>query len=69
MTPNEFWDSEFKSILLYCDCILIKGNEDFKNSIILEEAVTNKTLKAHPLISKHPKVISLMDTFKKLFEK
>ena len=43
---------------------LLKRDEDFKQSIILAEATTNKIISANPLCNKNPKLISLIDTFK-----
>ena len=37
--------------------------------ITIQESVTEKMIKSNPLENKRPKVISLRDTFKGLFEK
>lgn len=42
--------------------------EDFKESIILQEAVTNKIIQADSMREK-PKVVSLKTMFKELFKK
>ena len=69
MKPEEFWDCEFKHMVMYCETNIIRINEDFKNSIILNEAVTNKMLQADPMGNKRPKIIPLVKTFKNLFQK
>lgn len=69
MKPDEFWNCEFKQMTLYCECNIIKTNEDFKTNIILHESVTNKMIQADPLGNKKPKIIPLKKTFEKLFKK
>lgn len=46
----------------------IRKTEDFKESIILQETVTNKMIQADSM-NKKPKVISLRSMFKELFKK
>lgn len=69
MKPDEFWNCEFREMILYCDINIIRINEDFKTNIILHEAVTNKMIQADPLGNKKPKVNPLTKTFKELFKK
>ena len=45
----------------------IRKIEDFKESIILQEAVTNKMIQADSM-NKKPKVVSLQKMFEKLFK-
>lgn len=68
MKPEEFWNCEYKYINTFIQTNMIKLLDDFKMEIILQEAVTDKLIKADSM-SKRPKVIPLKKMFAKLFEK
>ena len=67
MKPEEFWNSEYKQINSYLQINMIKLLDDFKMQITLQEAVTDKLIKADSM-SKRPKVIPLRKMFNKLFK-
>ena len=67
MKPDEFWNSEYKQINSYLQINMIKILDDFKIQITLQEAVTDKLIKADSM-SKRPKVIPLRKMFNKLFK-
>ena len=67
MKPEEFWNSEYKQINSYLQINMIKLLDDFKMQITLQEAVTDKLIKADSM-SKRPKVIPLRKIFNKLFK-
>lgn len=67
MKPEEFWNAEYKQINLYLQTNMIKILDDFKMQIVLQEAVTDKLIKADSM-SKRPKVIPLRKIFAKLFK-
>lgn len=67
MKPDEFWNSECKQINSYLQINMIKMLDDFKMQITLQEAVTDKLIKADSM-SKRPKVIPLRKMFNKLFK-
>lgn len=67
MKPKEFWDCNYREIILFCEINSIKQNESFKTDIILQEAVTNKLIQADGM-NKKPKVIPLKKMFKELFK-
>lgn len=66
MKPEEFWNSEYRQIDSYLQINMIKILDDFKMQIELQEAVTDKLIKADSM-SKRPKVIPLRKMFSKLF--
>lgn len=66
LKPNEFWNMTYKEINLFCKMNMIKMQDNFKQQIILEEAVTNKLIQADSM-SKKPKIVPLQKTFKELF--
>lgn len=68
MKPEEFWNCEYRYINTFIQTNMIKLLDDFKIQIILQEAVTDKLIKADS-ISKRPKVIPLKKMFAKLFDK
>ena len=68
MKPDEFWNCEYKKINLYLQTNMTKILDDFKMQIILQEAVTDKLIKADSM-NKKPKVIPLRKMFNKLFKK
>lgn len=69
MKPNEFWDSEYKSMKLYCDWNLERIKDNYIKAINLEEASTNKMISASPLTNKKPKVTPITKVFKRIFDK
>lgn len=67
MKPEEFWNCEYRYINTFLQINMIRILDDFKMEIILQEAVTDKLIKADSM-SKRPKVIPLKKMFKKLFQ-
>lgn len=67
MKPDEFWNSEYRQINSYLQINMIKMLDDFRTQITLQEAVTDKLIKADSM-SKRPKVIPLRKIFSKLFK-
>lgn len=68
MKPNEFWNERYKNVSLYCEVNLIKLQDDFKQQIILEEAVTNKLIQADSMLNQNPKIIPIQNMFSNLFK-
>lgn len=68
MNPNEFWNADFKQIIIYCQANLARINDEFRKDINLQEAVSNKSIEANPLMFKNPKIKSLIEVFSNLFE-
>ena len=67
MKPEEYWNCEYRQINLYLQINMFKIVDEFKMQIQLQEAVTDKLIKADSM-SKRPKVISLRKMFNKLFK-
>jgi len=67
MKPHEFWNSRYLEINVYCQSHLIKIIDDLKREINLQEAVTNKLIRADSM-SKNPKIILIRENYKELFE-
>lgn len=67
MKPHEFWNSRYSEINVYCQTHLVKIIDDLKSEINLQEAVTNKLIRADSM-SKNPKIILIRDNYKKLFK-
>lgn len=67
MKPEEFWNSEYKQINSYLQINMIKLLDDLKMQITLQEAVTDKLIKADSM-SKRPKIVPLRKMFNKLFK-
>lgn len=67
MKPHEFWNSRYSEINIYCQTHLVKIIDDLKNEINLQEAVTDKLIRADSM-SKNPKIILIRDNYKELFE-
>ena len=40
ITPKDFWNSRYKEIRLYCEMQFVRNVENYKQEIILQEAVT-----------------------------
>lgn len=67
MKPQEFWNSRYSEINTYCQSHLVKIIDDLKREINLQEAVTNKLIRADSM-SKNPKIILIRDNYKDLFK-
>ena len=67
MKPHEFWNSRYSEINTYCQTHLVKIINDLKSEINLQEAVTDKLIRADSM-SKNPKIILIRDNYKELFE-
>lgn len=67
MKPFEFWNSRYSEINIYCQTHLTKNADDLKREINLQEAVTNKLIRADSL-SRNPKIIPIRDNYKNLFQ-
>lgn len=67
MKPEEFWNCEYRQVNLYLQTNMFKIVDDFKMQIQLQEAVTDKLIKADSM-TKRPKVIPLRKMFAKLFK-
>lgn len=68
MKPNEFWNERYKNVSLYCEVNLIKLHDDFKQQIILQEAVTNKLIQADSMSNENPKIVPIQKMFSNLFK-
>lgn len=68
MKPDEFWNERYKNVFLYCEVNLIKLQDDFKQQIILQEAVTDKLIQADSMSNSNPKIVSLQEMFSNLFK-
>ncbi len=68
MKPYEFWNSTYREINIYIQTHLIKIVDNLKREINLQEAVTNKLIRADSM-SKRPKIIPIRDSYKDLFKK
>ena len=66
MKPEEFWNCEYRQINSYLQTNMIKMLDEFKMQIVLQEAVTDKLIRADSM-RKRPKVVPLKKTFNKLF--
>ena len=67
MKPQEFWNCRYLEINTYCQAHLVKIIDDLKREINLQEAVTNKLIRADSM-SKSPKIIPIRDSYKELFK-
>lgn len=67
MKPHEFWNNRYLEINTYCQIHLVKIIDDLKREINLQEAVTNKIIRADSM-SKNPKIIPIRDNYKDLFK-
>lgn len=67
MKPDEFWNCEYRHINIFIQTNMVRLLDDFKMQIMLQEAVTDKLIKADSM-NKRPKVIPLKKMFAKLFE-
>lgn len=69
MKPQEFWNSTYKEINNFTQANLSRKLDDFRQEIRLQEAVTDKLIMADAMSTRHPKINSLQQTFKKIFPK
>lgn len=69
MKPSEFWNERYKSVSLYCEANLIKLQDDFKQQIILQEAVTDKLIQADSMSNANPKIVPIQKMFNIFFKK
>ncbi len=67
MKPREFWNSTYREVNIYIQTHLVKIIDDLKREINLQEAVTNKLIKADSM-SKKPKIELIRDNYKELFK-
>lgn len=67
MQPDDFWNAEYRQINSYLQINMIRILDDFKMQIQLQEAVTDKLIKADSM-NKRPKVIPLRKMFAKIFK-
>lgn len=68
MKPFEFWNGTYREVNLFAQVQSARIIDEFKQEIQLQEAVTDKLIKAS-IVQEKPKVIRLIDTFSKLFKK
>lgn len=67
MKPSEFWNSTYREINVYTQVNLAKMTDNLKTKINLQEAVTNKLIRADSM-SKRPKIELIRDNYKELFK-
>ena len=67
MKPDEFWNCEYRQLNTFLQINMIRILDHFKGQITLQEAVTDKLIKADSM-TKRPKVIPLRKMFSKLFK-
>ena len=67
MKPYEYWNSTYREVNIFVQTHLIKIVDDLKREINLQEAVTNKLIRADSM-SKKPKIVPIRDSYKALFE-
>lgn len=67
MKPFEFWNSRYAEINAYCQVHLAKIIDDLKREINLQEAVTNKLIRADSM-SRNPKILPIRDVYQELFK-
>lgn len=67
MKPHQFWNSKYSEINTYCQAHLVKTIDDLKSEIELQEAVTNKLIRADSM-SRNPKIIPIKDNYEELFK-
>lgn len=66
MKPQEYWSCECRQMILFCEVCSMRRIENFKEGVIVQEAVTDKLIQADGM-NKRPKVIPLKKMFKGLF--
>lgn len=67
MKPYEFWNSRYLEINIYCQTHLAKTIDELKREINLQEAVTNKLIRADSM-SRNPKIVPIKESYKELFK-
>ena len=68
MKPEEFWNSEYRECVRFCNMNYLREKENIKNKILIYEALTDKIIQADAMSNKHPKILSLKKIFKKLID-
>lgn len=68
MKPREYWDSTYREVSIYTQTHLVKIIDDLKREINLQEALTNKLIKADAMSNKRPKIELIRDSYKDLFK-
>ena len=68
MKPAEFWECTYSEVNLFIQINMVRMVDEFKREITLQEAVTDKLIRADSM-TKRPKVVPLRKTFKNLFKK
>lgn len=68
MKPSEFWECTYREVVLFCEINSIRKSESFKSDVVLQEAVTDKLIRADAMsMGKKAKTIPLKKMFKNLF--
>lgn len=67
MKPHEFWNSTYREINIFTQVNLSHIMDNLKQEIRVQEAVTDKLIRADAMSNRHPKIIPLQKTFEKLF--
>ncbi len=67
LKPGEFWNARYSEINIYCQTHIVKVVDDLKREINLQEAVTNKLIRADSM-SRNPKIVSIRGSYKELFK-
>lgn len=68
MKPIEFWNTDYREVILFCEMNAVRIVEEFKQNINLNDVTTDKLIQAHPLNSKQ-KIVPISKVFSKLFDK
>ena len=68
MKPHEFWNSRYSEINAYCQMHIVRIIDDLKREINLQEAVTNKLIRADSM-SSNPKIVPIRDNYPELYKK
>lgn len=69
MKPGEFWNCTYREIDKYLKMQLTRSIDDLKRNIQLEEASTNKLIRADAMSNRHPKLVTVQEQYPKLFNK
>jgi hypothetical protein len=67
LKPTEFWNARYSEINIYCQTHIAKTIDNLKQEINLQEAVTNKLIRADSM-SRNPKIVPIRDNYKELFK-
>lgn len=67
MKPNEYWNSTYREMFIFCQVNLARIADNFRQSIVVQEATTDKLIQADAMRAR-PKIIPLKKMFKKLFK-